>query len=220
MTKGDFNSTLKLRQVYNTLLNTVWRRPRVETNDPSRTRMWPALGDKLFDPRARDLLWRIGHEILTVRQTLKMRGMNVPQQCGLCNRHDESVEHLFVFCPVVAPLWHLVNAVCSVITGCSTPLTVDEVLYLQTQRSNVTVYRRPVVLVTSELLGAIWSARNANVFKHRRQATPDIKALFLHRLRARIKADFSRLPREVFASVWCVSAALCVVNNDSLIMKI
>ena len=182
--------------------------------------MWQALSDKLLDPRARDLLWRVGHEILTVRQTLTMRGMNVPQECGLCNRHVESLEHLFVFCPVVAPLWHLVNRLASVITGISTPLTVDEVLYLKTTRSNVTLYRRPVVLVTSELLGAKWSTRNGNLFQHRRHSTADIKSLFLFRLRARIKADFSRLPREVFASVWCVSAALCVVNNDSLTMMI
>jgi hypothetical protein len=54
----------------------------------------------------------------------------------------------------------------------------------------------------SEVIYCIWTKRNSVVFERTKCTSQDIKLLFLHRLRVRLKADLMRLGDNRFNIAW------------------
>ncbi|KAE8680777.1 hypothetical protein F3Y22_tig00111366pilonHSYRG00071 [Hibiscus syriacus] len=61
----------------------------------------------LVPPRVETFLWQLSHQKVAVRVELLRRGIDVGGiiLCPLCNQGAESVQHLFVSCPVSWELW-------------------------------------------------------------------------------------------------------------------
>ena len=180
---------------------------------------WKNLNDTLFCPRARDVLWRVMHNALTVRAFLHEIHVDVRPQCVLCQAENETLDHLFLQCPIVKPVWTFVNRRLGGVIGQDVRLTWKEIFYLNFDRP-LDPYKRVLYLTTSELIRAIWTSRNRAAFCFTKQTAQDIQALFLFRFRSRLKADFHRLPRDVFNAVWCRNNSLCAADSEELKLKI
>ncbi|XP_039065107.1 uncharacterized protein LOC120210455 [Hibiscus syriacus] len=58
-------------------------------------------------PRVETFLWQLSHQKVAVRAELLRRGVNIGDNflCPLCNLEEESVQHLFISCPVSWVMW-------------------------------------------------------------------------------------------------------------------
>lgn len=56
-------------------------------------------------PKIRMFMWRIRHRALATRLDLSKRHVAVSPTCPICNKEDESVEHMLLMCPWVEPVW-------------------------------------------------------------------------------------------------------------------
>ncbi|CAN1157328.1 Ferric reduction oxidase 2, partial [Linum perenne] len=68
---------------------------------------WERLWSLAIPPKSKHMLWKMAHGILTTRQALQRRGMNVDIRCGTCANAPETLEHVFFMCPVAVDCWNL-----------------------------------------------------------------------------------------------------------------
>ncbi|XP_039028563.1 uncharacterized protein LOC120162494 [Hibiscus syriacus] len=61
----------------------------------------------LVPPRVQTFLWQLSHHKVAVRVELKKRGVPLENVlCPLCLKDEETIQHLFLLCPVVRELWN------------------------------------------------------------------------------------------------------------------
>ena len=90
---------------------------------------WHNTSDPFFCPELRNLGWRIVHDVLPVNVKLFRQHTSVTDRCPLCVRGRETLEHLFLACPVVLPVLQVVESLCSDVLGAGVVfLTPTEVL--------------------------------------------------------------------------------------------
>lgn len=53
-----------------------------------------------------NFVWRLLHDSLPTKLTLKRRGIPIESSCPLCNEGDESISHLFLRYTFARPVWH------------------------------------------------------------------------------------------------------------------
>jgi hypothetical protein len=76
-----------------------------ECSDPQNDFKWKDIWRTECTPNVRQFLWRIAHNSLPHRLSLKHRGMDIDLICPMCNRLDEDGCHLFLRCKTVKGLW-------------------------------------------------------------------------------------------------------------------
>ncbi|CAN1851678.1 Putative ribonuclease H protein At1g65750 [Linum perenne] len=54
--------------------------------------------------------WLAYHGRISTLDVLQSRGFQFPNWCSLCMRHGESVSHIFILCPFVAPIWSRISS--------------------------------------------------------------------------------------------------------------
>lgn len=54
-------------------------------------------------------IWKVLHNGLQVKSTLKSRGIASEPACPLCNEDDETLSHLFLYCQFSRAVWHGTN---------------------------------------------------------------------------------------------------------------
>lgn len=67
-----------------------------------------AIWHNYIPPRFSITMWFAFHERLKTVDRLKF--VEQPLVCGLCNKHDESHDHLFFACPKMRLLWSMVKS--------------------------------------------------------------------------------------------------------------
>jgi hypothetical protein len=80
-------------------------------------------------------------------------------------------------------------------------------------RFNLINFHRQAI-VTGEYLYTIWSQRNNHIFRSDKKTPTSTAQIFLHRLRVRIKADFSRLEKSSFHNIWMSDSFPITINNS------
>jgi hypothetical protein len=50
-------------------------------------------------------MWLVEHDRCWTADRLAKRGMDHPEQCPLCDQHDESINHLLASCVFVRQFW-------------------------------------------------------------------------------------------------------------------
>ncbi|KAE8669531.1 hypothetical protein F3Y22_tig00112231pilonHSYRG00219 [Hibiscus syriacus] len=58
-------------------------------------------------PRVQTFLWQLSHHKVAIRVELRKRGVPVDNVlCPLCLKEEETIQHLFILCPVAGELWN------------------------------------------------------------------------------------------------------------------
>ncbi|CAN6555765.1 unnamed protein product [Malus baccata var. baccata] len=67
--------------------------------------LWKSVWKLKVPPKIRTFMWKTLHEALATMKNLYIRRSSPSPICPLCNSQDESIEHLFLFCPWVEVVW-------------------------------------------------------------------------------------------------------------------
>ncbi|KAJ8775358.1 hypothetical protein K2173_023123 [Erythroxylum novogranatense] len=72
--------------------------------------VWQRIWSLDVPPKVRDFLWRCCRGVLPTKDNLQLRGVNVNLHCLFCHEH-ESMQHVFLDCPLAKELWRLAGLV-------------------------------------------------------------------------------------------------------------
>jgi hypothetical protein len=104
-------------------------------------------------PKVKQFVWRMAHNSLPLKLSIKRRGVECNTLCVCCRKFDEDGAHLFLKCKEVKKCWKLIKMevlhdhMCTFTTADS---VVQEILNLQTDDRTLVVC----------MLWQWWSARN------------------------------------------------------------
>ena len=160
--------------------------------------------------------------VLLTRFWLFLHRFNIVNSptCVFCGRQPETLGHLFLHCVIVRPIWKQIKPQLCRLAGGHFDLTEDLIFYFQWPSFVPEKAKAPLTVTFSELIYSIWLKRAEVVFRDCCVDTRSVAVLFMHRLRTRIKADFSRLARQDFVDLWCRADILAKVVNDNLLIYI
>lgn len=107
--KGQFSvrSAYKVQKAMQRRNDT--RSPATSSGDPSGDQVWKKLWKFNCPNKIKHFLWRLGHDSIALRMTLKRRGLDLDTKCVACNRLDEDGGHLFFKCKEVKKIWRELN---------------------------------------------------------------------------------------------------------------
>ena len=208
-------SQVSVKTIYSQLVASSFKAPVVERRltHIHFASTWRYMYMSPLSTGPRDVCWRICHNIIPLRGFLR-KFQRVPcDHCPLCDTQVEYIFHLFYSCPIVEPLWNIVNYWLSKITGSNVVLSLEQAIYFNFAQWSMK-YARIATVLSSELLYAILINRIEVVFDHKRQGTIEIERLFRHRVRWCIKTNFVRRHRQVFLDLCCNAKILAMLQSD------
>lgn len=209
---------LSCKVLYTFLINAHPHRPRIESVHPNIkfSNVWKSLQNKFMDPFSRDVTWRIIHEVIPVQKLLFKYKISKSPECSLCISPLESVDHLFVNCPMVKPMYELVFEWISAIVDTKITPSCDIILHHNLPSQFDKYEECLILLLLTECKYTIWYCRNAKKFDGRNVNSNYIIMFLVNRLRLRIRTDFQRLSFGDFFSYWSQSGIFCGVeiNGD------
>ena len=145
--------------------------------------IWDTVSNPFVSPDLKCLNWRIVHDVLPVKEKLHRQRSFVSPLCPLCRVGVESLQHIFLGCPVVMPVLNRVEAIVGgLLNRPGIILTVNEVVYLL-----LPPCCREVKSVILEVVGlfkyCVWKGRNEVEKEGRNRSGVDILSSFLALLR-------------------------------------
>ncbi|MCH81376.1 ribonuclease H protein [Trifolium medium] len=66
---------------------------------------WNLIRRAKISPKVKNLLWRIGRNILPTRMKLNSRGVQCPVNCAMCSEENEDSNHVLFRCPKSIQSW-------------------------------------------------------------------------------------------------------------------
>ena len=166
------------------------------------TQAFNQLSDRLLSPRARDLEWRILHQVVPVNAYLFRLHVTNNALCSLC-RWPETLQHRFFSCTYVRPLWTLVEQWMSAAVAEPVTISPEAAIFLQYPDFKDTFYLRRLQILSGEQKLSVWLQRNGKKYDRARITGIDIHRLFIYFVRVRVRADFHRLDQDTFSRLWC-----------------
>jgi hypothetical protein len=109
----------------------------------------------------KNLLWRIGRNVLPTRMRLNSRGVHCPTNCSVCNEGDEDTLHVLFFCHKSIQCWQRVGLWDIVSTCLNTNNSVAENIFVILHRLNKDDQELFSVMVWS-----LWKRRNNQVWEN------------------------------------------------------
>ena len=180
---------------------------------------WNNLSNKIVSPRARDLSWRLAHDILpNAAKLFRFKAVASPK-CAFCLQ-PETASHLFYFCPFASELWRRLARLVGRAFGPNFVMSQTDVVQ---SRIPATLqgqgHRSLYMILTTELKEVLWQARCRAVKEQEIFDANKIWHLFLNRAGGRCRLDFKRLKRQLFVDIWCgANVALCQIVESRLIV--
>ncbi|XP_057444459.1 uncharacterized protein LOC130736674 [Lotus japonicus] len=132
---------------------------------------WKELWKSSCLPRCKELVWRACNGALPVRGALRKRGLDVDPSCMRCGEEDESIEHVFLRCPVARACWFASDLGLRINGALPFHEFIAEVLLLHDDH---------VTSFSQELIYSLWKSRNKLLF----EGTTDAWDSILDRARA------------------------------------
>lgn len=176
--------------------------------------VWKLLTSKFIDPFVRDFCWKIAHDILPLNSLLFKRKITNQINCVLCETLPETVMHLFVECPVVKPLFNVIDQWCKRLTATDrSVLTHDFIKYhlLPIKLRDQDVFNTLVAIV-SEFKYAVWMCRLLKKYDQKNITSNSLILFFISKLKLRIQSDFKRFDLITFIDTWVISGFFCGVE--------
>lgn len=199
----DLNDSTK--KVYYQLLNLIEVSSRKPVTVNNVAPDWSALEVKTVSPKARDLSWRLGHNILPLAAKLYALNVYSSPECSFCSEPFETVKHLFVECWMASKLWRAMSRLCVVgfeVTG-NFNIGPAEILLNRIQNVPAISNNRDVFLVLlTEMKGIIWSQRCCRRFDNEFLNAKQIWSVFCNKIKQRKSLDFKRFKKKHFDNTW------------------
>lgn len=170
------------------------------------------LNSSCISPRARDLCWKMAHDVVYVNYFLKFRHISKTDKCPLCNG-IETVSHLFLECRFASLLNKHILRLFN--RNASPRLLLSEVVFrfLKFSYPNDVKHKLLLILLSESRL-AIWQIRNLALHEKKVLTPLSLKDRFNNMLKLRILTDFERLNAVAFSELWCDND-FCEINDIS-----
>ena len=125
-------------------------------------------------------VWTIALGKCLTIDNLRKRKVCILDWCYMCKCNCESIDHLFLHCPVDLELWNMVFGLFGVYWVM--PLSIDGLFGCQQGRFGHHRNGDLWMVVPHCLLWYIWKERNSRCFEDIERSMPDIKLLFFKTL--------------------------------------
>ncbi len=155
-----------------------------------------------MDAFARDVSWKIIHEIIPVQQVLCHRNITKNARCPLCNYTFESVQHLFYYCRFVRPLYSIVFSWISDIAETTITPSLESVIYHNLPDNLRYLPKGHDLYILADCKFSIWVSRNLKKYENRKVNSSYIIMFIVNRLKLRIRADYQRFDINNFNNHW------------------
>ena len=164
-------------------------------------KVWKSCNSQSIDPSARDISWKISHNILPVQQVLYARNITRILRCHFCASDIETCLHIFYNCSIVEPVIEMLYMWISSMVDKHVDPKSSHIIFNLIESTEMNAKRKDLVLsLLSEYKYAIWMCRNLCKFE-KKEITPNFIIMFiLNRVKIRVKADLIRMPRYTFMS--------------------
>ncbi|VFQ73207.1 unnamed protein product [Cuscuta campestris] len=146
---GETHGEYSVKEAYRRLVGEA-------TSTPDFSR-WGQIWQIPIAPKIRICLWRTIRNILPVKVALITKGVEIEIECPVCGGAAETIDHIFLQCPLAIGVWNLL--------GWSRHLVQTESLveWMEYQFSKLSIKELKLV---AEVIWAIWRARNKAVWDH------------------------------------------------------
>ncbi|CAJ2675491.1 unnamed protein product [Trifolium pratense] len=121
---------------------------------------WNNIWHAKIPPKVKNLIWRIGRDVLPTRKKLNSRGVQCPMHCVVCNDGDEDSTHVLFSCTRSIQCWQQAGLWAHISTGLGANNNIAENLFSILHWLNKDQQELFCVLVWS-----IWKRRNNKVWE-------------------------------------------------------
>lgn len=182
------------------------------------TSVWKVLNNSFIDPFARDISWKIIHDIIPLNSLLFKRKISNVLNCVLCETVPETVMHLFIECPVVKPLFNIIDYWFKRIAHQpNSTLNHDFVVYHLTNIKLKDPEQFDILLaILTEFKQVVWTMRLLKRYNHKVITSNSLILYFISKLKLRIQCDFQRLSFNSFIDHWCLSGLFCSLELNEI----
>ncbi|CAL1411430.1 unnamed protein product [Linum trigynum] len=145
-----------------------WRQLASWMDKPSWIRFWEAN----IPPKLKVFCWQIFNRVLPTTEALRERGVEVLPRCPVCWAESETMEHLFLDCPVAHALWDLsgLEHLGQGLPRHTFPLFLKRLMNI--------VNQAPLLMKVVAILWRIWRSRNWVVFEGKQYGIPVLMRQF------------------------------------------
>jgi hypothetical protein len=168
--------------------------------------IWSSLHSADLSSEVRELWWQVSHQVLNTSVRLFRFKLINSDLCEVCQNDSETTRPIHCFFQCIS------NSIAfqklKIFLPSLNTLSFQDILDLRFNPPNV----NRQAIVTGEYLYTMWLLRNNHIFHSNKKLPLPTTLVFLHRLRVRIKADFARLERSAFHSLWVGDSFPTTIN--------
>ena len=187
----------------------AWK--RVINPSPDFNSTWNNIVNSLSNNRAKEVVWKATHRVLTTRAYIASWGMAVPTRCPFCTK-TEDAEHVLVGCHRARRLWNEVQHLLDRINGSHYEISMGSLLFPKISKTQPSSFVIQYLLHLRIL--TLWSTRNLQILDNRRRNV-DPQLLFKKELKNKIEHD-KRFHRSNILTYWTHKNVLCSFESDTL----
>ncbi|CAL1397819.1 unnamed protein product [Linum trigynum] len=149
---------------------------------------WIRIWEADIPPKLKVFVWQILSRVLPTTEALLERKVQVHPRCPVCWESSETLEHLFLYCPVARALWDCsgLDYLGEALPRQTFPLFLKKLLALINQPT--------VFMAVVAILWRIWRSRNWVVFEGKQFGIPVLMRQFVQQFE-----EWVRLPKETVA---------------------
>ena len=113
--------------------------------------------------KIQNFIWMVFHGKIATIDNLQRRGFHMVGRCVMCNRHYESVDHLFLGCDFSGTIWNRLSSALSLIG----PFHDDVVSFLLAWKGMncITNFKGVMKVLLHATFWCIWTERNHRIFR-------------------------------------------------------
>lgn len=177
---------------------------------------WKYLWQSMLENKAKEVIWKIMHRVLTTKAYLASWGMNISVKCPFCNDRED-MYHALIGCGRASRMWTLLQQWLKRINGNHLTINLETIAFatnlpIQTEAKALLYY------IIGTAAYTLWKTRNKKVLKPNFQE-PDIYQQVIDTVRSRMNQEASQNCSRL-AYIWNYKNILCTYENGHVIVNI
>ncbi|GAU17471.1 hypothetical protein TSUD_340140 [Trifolium subterraneum] len=178
----EHDGVYSVRSAYNYYVNNVGNQ-----DNSGIAGNWHQIWRAKIPPKVKNLLWRIGRNVLPTRATLNSRSVQCLVHCAVCNDSAEDSIHILFLCPRSTECWQQAGLWNQIDAGLNTSNNIADILLFILQSLN-----KEQQEIFSVLLWSIWKRRNAKVWDNITESNTNVYERAQHLLTSWKQAQQTR----------------------------